>query len=308
MGMVVIGAVFLDIKGYSLDTYIAGGRNVGSIDYVHGGVSRNVAEDIANMELRPTFLSLVDKTPNGEAVLQKLNNHKVDTRYMRKVKDGMGIWLAVFDHEGDVVASVSSRPDLSPIADILDQYGDEIIGNADSVCIEIDAEREIVKRVFRLAEKHNKEVYALVSNMSIALQRRDFVKSTGCFVCNIQEAGMFFSEDFSGLTPQQMAKHLEERVKTSMIRRMVVTMGDMGSVYADIDGNYGVCQALKVDVIDTTGAGDSFFAGVAAGLTYGKTLQQSCLIGTRLAASVITSHENVCPRFLPEEFGLSVKE
>ena len=45
--------------------------------------------------------------------------------------------------------------------------------------------------------------------------------------------------------------------------------------------------AKKVDVIDTTGAGDAFFAGTVIGLTYGKTLAESCEIGSRLAASVI---------------------
>ena len=53
MGIVVLGAVFVDIKGYPLSTYIPGGRNAGRIEQVHGGVSRNVAEDIANVELRP---------------------------------------------------------------------------------------------------------------------------------------------------------------------------------------------------------------------------------------------------------------
>ena len=56
--------------------------------------------------------------------------------------------------------------------------------------------------------------------------------------------------------------------------------------------------------VDTTGAGDAFFAGAAIGLTYGKSLKEACVIGTRLAASVIATKENVCPRFLPEEFGL----
>ena len=56
-----------------------------------------------------------------------------------------------------------------------------------------------------------------------------------------------------------------------------------------------------------TGAGDSFYAGVCVGLTYGKTLKQSCEIGTKLSASVIQSIENVCPRFLPSEFGIEVK-
>lgn len=44
MGIVVIGAVFVDIKGYPLSTYIPGGRNAGRIEQVHGGVSRNVVE------------------------------------------------------------------------------------------------------------------------------------------------------------------------------------------------------------------------------------------------------------------------
>lgn len=56
MGIVVIGAVFVDIKGYPLSTYIPGGRNSGRVEQVHGGVSRNIVEDIANVELRPTFV------------------------------------------------------------------------------------------------------------------------------------------------------------------------------------------------------------------------------------------------------------
>jgi pseudouridine kinase len=44
---------------------------------------------------------------------------------------------------------------------------------------------------------------------------------------------------------------------------------------------------------------------VCAGLTYGKSLGEACNIGTRLSAAVIQTTENVCPRFLPEEFDLA---
>ena len=97
---------------------------------------------------------------------------------------------------------------------------------------------------------------------------------------------------------------LIEKVKQADIDRMVVTMGEDGAIYVEKDGSHGYCPAQKVDVIDTTGAGDSFFAGVAVGLTYGKTLKESCNIGTRLASSVIATKESVCPRFQPAEFGL----
>ena len=52
--------------------------------------------------------------------------------------------------------------------------------------------------------------------------------------------------------------------------------------------------------------GRRVFAGAVIGQTYGKTMMESCEIGTRLAASVITTGENVCPRYLPSEFGLDV--
>lgn len=119
MGIVVIGAVFVDIKGYPLSTYIPGGRNAGRVEQVHGGVCRNVAEDIANVELRPTFVSLVDDTGSGQDVIDKLARHKVNTRYIQRMPDGMGTWLAVFNNDGDVCAAISKRPDTTPLTALL---------------------------------------------------------------------------------------------------------------------------------------------------------------------------------------------
>ena len=306
MGIVVIGAVFVDIKGYPEAAFIPTGRNVGRVEQIHGGVGRNVAEDIANCELRPTFVGLVDESGAGADVIRKLKNHKVNTDYIRATRDGMGTWLAVFDNDGDVAASISKRPDLLPIADILDRHGDEIFRDADSIIIEIDVDKEIVKRTFKLAKKYGKRVYAVVANMSIALERRDFLQSIDCFVCNILEAGILFAEDYSQKTSQEMVEIISQRVIAARIPSMIVTMGGDGAVYADLQGNKGFCPARKVEVKDTTGAGDSFCAGVAIGLTYGKTLAEACEIGAHLAASVIVTSDSVCPRFLPRELGLDI--
>lgn len=306
MGIVVIGMIFVDVKGYPEAAFIPTGRNVGRVERVHGGVGRNVAEDIANCELRPTLISLVDESGDGMDVLHKLNNHKVNTKYIRKTRDGMGTWLAVFDNDGDVAASISKRPNLLPIVDILEQQGDEIFANADSIIVEIDLDKEIIKRVFKLAQKHEKKVYAVVGNMSIALERRDFLKSVECFVCNVQEAGMLFFDDYSEKTPEEMVQIIAERSEAAQINSMIVTMGGRGAVYASKNGEKGFCPARKVEVKDTTGAGDSFCAGASIGLTYGKSLQESCEIGSMLAASVIVTTESVCPRFLPRELGLDM--
>ena len=306
MGIVVIGAIFVDIKGFPLDSYIPTGRNAGVIKYIHGGVSRNVVEDIANVELRPTFVSIVDESALGQDVIKRLENHKVNTDYIQCIPEGMGTWLAVFDENGDVAGSVSQRPNLMPILDMLEKKGDELIGQCDSIVLEADINKEIVKKVFELAEKYDKKVYSIVSNIGIALERRDLLKKFDCFVCNELEAGMLFNEDYSKKSPKELVKIIEEKIKSAKMKSLVVTMGSKGSVYADSQGNSGICPAKKVHVKDTTGAGDAFCSGVAIGLTYGKSLKEAVEIGTQLASSVIVSSENVCPRFLPQEFGIDI--
>lgn len=282
------------------------GRNVGRVETIHGGVGRNVAEDVANCELRPTFVSLVDESGTGIDVIRKLKSHKVNTDYIRTTRDGMGTWLAVFDNEGDVAASISKRPNLLPIADILREQGDEIFRSADSVIMEIDVDKEIVKQTLHFAQKYGKPVYGVVANMSIALERRDFLQSIDCFVCNLLEAGILFSDNYEGKSTEEMVEILSQKVKAARIPSMIVTMGSAGAVYADLQGTKGYCPARNVKVKDTTGAGDAFCAGAAIGLTYGKGLKEACEIGAHLAASVIVTSENVCPRFLPRELGLDM--
>ena len=297
MSIVVVGAVFVDIKGFPDDLYDPAGRNAGRVETVHGGVGRNVAEDIANVELRPTFVSIVDDTGSGTEVLRKLGKHKVNTDYVLTRPDGMGIWLAVFDNTGDLAGSISKRP----------EKGDEIFRDADSIVLETDMERDIVKRILFYAKKYNKKVYGVVSNMVIASQRRDFLQSIDCFVCNVGEASILFVNDFTKMEPDELVEELYQHILKANIPSMVVTMGSRGAVYASLDGERGYYPPESVTVRDTSGAGDAFCAGVAIGQTYGKSLRESVRIGTHLAASVITVSESTCPRFLPKELGLDIE-
>ena len=60
-------------------------------------MSRNVVEDIANLELRPTFLGIADNTALGEDVVRKLQRHKVNTEYMKEIPERYGkpmAWLS----------------------------------------------------------------------------------------------------------------------------------------------------------------------------------------------------------------------
>lgn len=248
----------MDIKGYPLSQMIPDGRNAGRVLQTHGGVSRNIVEDIGNVELRPTYVSVVDNTSAGTDIIEKLKRHQINTDYILRRENGLGIWLAIFNKDGDVAASISSRPDLSDLSQVLKDRGDEIIGGADSVVVEIDMDPPLLKKIFELADRYGKKVYAAVSNMSIALERRDFMKRTDCVVCNREEAGLLFSEDYSATVPEDLMRIISHKIEMAQFPKMVVTLGAQGAVYADKDGGCGICPAPSVRVADTTGAGDAF--------------------------------------------------
>lgn len=297
MKVIVLGAVFVDIKGYPQGKYIPDGRNAGQVFTVHGGVARNIAEDVANLGLPTTFLSLVDRTGIGQDVLAWLENQGIDTSYIEKTDDGMGTWLAIFDENGDVAGSISKRPDLMRLDGILAERGDEIFDGASSVLLEFDLDRETVEHTLALAKKHNVRVYGAVSNMAIAMERRELMPRLSCFVCNLQEAGQLFNQNFENMDESALQSVLLENAGNMGIRRMVVTMGERGSVYLiPGKGISGFCPAEHVHTVDTTGAGDSFFAGLSSALTCGVCLPESCAFATHIAATVIGTTKNVCPR------------
>jgi pseudouridine kinase len=196
----------------------------------------------------------------------------------------------------DVIAS------LTETRDRIQNQGDKIISQCDSIVLEADIDIEIIELVFNLAKKYHKNVYPIVSNMSLVLERKQYIPQFACFICNQQEAGMLFNEDYDEKSPEQLCEIIKDKTSSPL----VVTMDAQGAVYVDQNKESGIYPAHKVQVLDTTGAGDAFCAGVVSGLTYGKPISEAVKIGTRLAASVIVSSENVCPRFSHEEFGIDL--
>ena len=303
MSIIVAGSVFVDIKGHPEGGYIPGGRNAGRVEQVHGGVARNIAEDIAAAGGKAAFLSLVEDDALGREVVSHLEEIGVDASRVRFVKDGMGIWLAVFDDRGDVAASVSKRPDLRPLLTILEEEGDAILAQADSVLFEMDLEEETVEKLCSLAEKHHVPACAAVSNMTIAAERRGNLPRLRCFVCNEQELAILTPGPWEGLEPEDMAQAMPSLAAELGLKCLVATLGKRGAVWAEGD-ECGFCPPEPVEPVDTAGAGDSFFAGVGLGLSLGKSLGEACKIGSRMAGKVIGTTQSVCPPMTAEELGL----
>jgi len=294
----VIGTVFTDIKGFSKSVYNPVGRNLGRVEITNGGVGRNVAENMANLGLNVGFVSSVDSGMLGEGVLTHLIDCGVDTQYVFQAQEaGMGLWLLINDHAGEQVGSVSQLPDPVYVEKLLDDTGDAIIKNADAIVLETDFSVDITLKTLSLAKKHDKKVYALPASMEMALQTPEIFPQFECFICNHIEAGKLFRADTEGINPDAMLEIAKQGMDAQKMRSLVVTMGATGAVYRDArNGACGFVPACKVDVVDTSGAGDAFFSGAASALIRGLPLEKAVKCGTQLAALTIQAVTCTCNR------------
>ena len=304
---VVVGVTFVDVKGFPRGKYDPQGRNLGSVKIVHGGVSRNVVEDFANVGMPVSFLSMLEDSAIGRDVARRLTNAGADLSYTTETPDnGLGMWLVILDENGNLAGSISRMPDLSVLENYIAVHGEEIIANAANVVLEIDMNKHIASMILDFAEKYHKKVYSIVGNMSVILAHTDYLSRTDCFICNEIEATKLFGVDLTAYTPDQMSRFLPGAARRMKIPSMVVTMGSKGSVYFDGE-NSGICPIFPTTVVDTSGAGDAFFSGTVMGLTRQLPLDEAVRYGAKLASLTIASKENscpVCPDFFNEQLSL----
>jgi adenosine kinase len=112
---------------------------------------------------------------------------------------------------------------------------------------------------------------------------------------------IFISNDYElemvtraiGVTKQDM---LEE---TSAI---ITTLGENGSVVTTLEGEYVIPAAIPDKVIDPTGAGDAFRAGLIKGLVSGKSIVEAARMGTVSASFGVECQGTQCHKFTVQDF------
>lgn len=292
----VFGTVFVDIKGFPFHKYVPAGRNVGEVKIVHGGVSRNVAENLVNVGCDVSFITMFEEGGIGDEVRRSLMNMGVDLQYAVTAPNGMGMWLAVMDENGDLAGSISRQPDFFSMEELVDRCGDAIVSACENVVLEIDMNAAIAEKVLRLAHRYGKDVFVVVGNMAVILDHPEYLRGVRLFILNEIEAGRLSGRPLERSDISGALEIARAEAQRRGIREIVITLGDQGAVYFDsLSGESGHIPAEQASLVDSTGAGDAFFSGAVAARIYGFSLKHAAEKGAHLAALTIQTDQSTCP-------------
>jgi len=119
--------------------------------------------------------------------------------------------------------------------------------------------------------------------------RMDDPKLRSALWAALPELDYFIANDHeaSRLTGEDDYRKAAAVLKDRGARSVIIKLGASGC-YGLSDSFSGTVLATKIDVVDTTGAGDAFAAGFIAGLTQGKGFQDACKAGNQAGAKICT--------------------
>lgn len=287
----------MDCKGFAETQYLPQGKNLGTVRFIHGGVGRNVTENLARIGMPVSMASTVNADGIGRDVVKHLEDCGAGTDYIVQVPErGMGLWMAILDEKGHLTGSISDMPDLAGLEKLMDEKGIQIISESTHVVLVLDLNESLTKKILGIAKSLNKPVFGLPSNFSVIDAHPEMLDGLECFVCNELEGQRLLGcAPLAGLQKEELLTLLREFAVSRNVRHMVITLGGEGAVYYDaVTGAGGHEPVQPVNLVDTSGAGDAFFSGTVAGLLHGASLKDAVKAGTRIAGWTIEHTENCC--------------
>lgn len=297
--VLVIGAAGLDIKGYAQTPLQTATSNPGHIRNSLGGVGRNIAENLARLEIETVLLTAVGDDAAGDLLLAHTAATGVDVTRTLQIKEGRsGSYVAILGNNGDLFAAVSDYEIMGYVdAAFLEQHA-TLFNHARMVVIDLNLTTEALTKAITLCQRFHVPLCVDPTSAAHAPKICNYLKHTYLITPNTAE-----TTALCGLTVHahdhdtalQAARQLVN-LGTSIA---IVTLGEKGVVYADHAGG-GHIDARKTQIVDSTGAGDALSAAVIFGLLNALSLDEAMRLGITAASLTLRSRESVVPELTPD--------
>ncbi|WP_328481742.1 ribokinase [Streptomyces sp. NBC_00377] len=278
--LLVVGSANADLV-IGVERRPAAGETVlGSDLAVHpGGKGANQAVAAARLGARTALLARVGDDAYGRLLLDSQRAAGVDTAGVLVGGAPTGVALITVDPSGDnsIVVSPGANGRLTP-ADVRAATGLLHASRAVSAQLEIPLET-VVEVVRNLAPGSR---FVLNPSPPRPLPA-EVLSACDPLIVNEHEAKVILGEESVSEEPEDWARLLLAKGPKSV----VVTLGPEGALVASAEGVARVAS-VRVDAVDTTGAGDSFTAALAWRLGTGSSLAGAAAYAARVGAVAVT--------------------
>lgn len=282
MRVLSFGSLNID-NVYSVPHFITRGETLAarSLNVFSGGKGLNQSVALAKAGLKVFHAGAIGEN-DGQFLVDELEAAGVNTEYIKRLKGiKTGHTIIQNNTDGDncilLFGGANQEISRSQIDETLKNFsaGDALV---------IQNEISEPEYLAQSAKSHGMIVAFNPSPMEEKII--PVFKYADYLLLNEIEAGQFLNDDVSRKKPEEIAGTLREKLPDTKI---VLTLGTNGAVYSDSEITFHQ-EALRVNAVDTTAAGDTFTGFFLSGIFEGKTPQWAMRFATNASAIAVTRH------------------
>lgn len=283
--ILVIGSLNMDYSIATNKLPLPGETVIGkSLTLNPGGKGANQAYAMGKLNARVTMMGMVGSDDNAKLLKENLNSVNVNTSGVKETNNNTGVAFVTVDSNGENSIIVISGANGDLTEDFIDE-NINLIDDSDIIVMQLEIPINVVSYVAKISKEKGKLVildpapakYDLSDDL---YKNIDIIKPNETELSTLTGIKIDSEDNLIDAARALLGKG---------VKNVIVTLGGKGSLLVNKD-LVKRFNALDVEVVDTTAAGDSFTAALATYLSLGKNLEESIDFAHKVSAIVVTKY------------------
>ncbi|HLR35236.1 MAG TPA: carbohydrate kinase [Tissierellales bacterium] len=298
----IIGGANVDIVGFPYENLKMKDSNPGKTNISLGGVSRNIGENLARLGIDTKLITTIGNDNYGRLIIDegmKVGLNMSDSLILQDYSTST--YLSILDENGDMEVALSSMDILEKISISFIEEKKDIIENS-RLCV---VDTNLPGKTLEHMVTNFKSNYFLDTVSTTKAEKvKDFIGYFHTITPNKIEA-----EILSGIKINKeddlklVAKHFIEKG----VKRVIISLGEKGIFYFDGDTEVRMISP-KANVVNTTGAGDAFMAGLAYSYFNDFDIKETLKFGIAMSIMTLEDSRTINPNISVEKINKKIKE
>ena len=255
------------------------------VKYGAGGCAVNTAINLNSLGINCGVSAAIGKDLNGEFIIDRLKKRKIDTTNIIKTKNNTAITFAMISSNGKRRYLTNwGANDIFSIKDLvfsnIQKYS--LIHLCGTFAMKTFDGKQTLEFVKKIKKNKSKILISMDTIFNTKVNCLKLIKDLFPYI------DIFFPsiEELTLITGYNSIKKNIDFLKATKIPLTGIKMGKEGSIFIH-NNNASYCSPFRVKVIDTSGAGDAFMAGLIFATLSEYSLNYSMIFSTACAANNI---------------------
>ncbi|MDI6453654.1 carbohydrate kinase family protein, partial [Peloplasma aerotolerans] len=251
--IVVIGGSVIDIFAYPHHRMIMNDSNPGYLRKSMGGVGRNIAENLVRLGLDTTLITVLGDDDAGMFIKDSCKNLGLKLSIVDVATTPT--YLCIMDEHNEDLISVAAMDQIEELNETSLSKRKKIIDQADILIVDTNLSIETLTYIF---DTYDKDIYVDTISSQKAVKIKPFLSKINTLKLNRLEA-----ELLSGIhhEDEKDIYRIGDYFIAHGVKEVFITLGSNGSLHMS-NKISRFKPSYRVPVLNSTGAGDAFFAGV----------------------------------------------